>query len=388
VSEAALGAVRDWIVSYGATGSDAAELLEGTSERLLAAGLPLLRTHLSFPTLDRLKRSENIVWMRGEGATREILSHQEFEGAYLRSPFPEMANSGRLIRRWRLDGPESSEGYPMIEQQRLLGVTDLVVRLTPFGGNIGALVGTAISAATGAPGGFTDAEVASLSAVVPVMGLAVYRIVLSDVIEGVLGAYIGHDAGRHVLSGQIRAGEGNQVMAALLLADLRGFTAATEREGPAMIERLGEHLRAIAEPVETAGGEVLKFLGDGLLAAFPVMGDPSAACDAALAAAREALSLNASVNEAHPETPRLDLDIALHLGEVFYGNIGAGSRLEFTVIGPAVNEAARLESLCGRLDRALLMSESFAERCTAPVASLGRFELRGVSGEREVFAPE
>jgi adenylate cyclase len=109
--------------------------------------------------------------------------------------------------------------------------------------------------------------------------------------------------------------------------------------------------------------------------------------DAALAAAREAMTRNALVNDAHRETPRLDLDVALHLGEVFYGNIGAASRLEFTVIGPAVNEAARLEDLCGRLDRELLMSESFARACSAPSESLGRFELRGVSGEREVLAP-
>ena len=387
MSEAALRDVQDWAVSYGVTGSDVAELLGGTSERLHSAGLPLFRTHLSFPTLDRLKRSVNIVWLRGTGTTRESLGHDAFEDAYQRSPFPEMIETGRLLRRWRLVGPGSSEGYPVIEQMRLLGATDLVVRLIPFAGNIGALVGTAISAATDAPGGFSDEEVAVLTAVVPVIGLAAYRIVLADVTESVLGAYIGHDAGRHVLSGQIRAGEGHQVMAALLLADLRGFTAATEREGSRMIGRLGEHLRAIAEPVEAAGGEVLKFLGDGLLAAFPVMGDASVACDAALVAAREALVLNARVNDAHPETPRLDLDVALHLGEVFYGNIGAGSRLEFTVIGPAVNEAARLESLCGRLARALLMSESFAERCTAPVVSLGRFELRGVSGAREVFAP-
>ena len=388
MNEVALRELQDWIVSYGVEGADVAELLDGTSERLEAAGLPLLRTHLSFPTLDRLKRSENIVWMRGQGTTRETLGHDAFADAYKLSPFPRMIETGRVLRRWRLDGPESSEGYPVIEQQRLLGATDLLVRLIPFAGNIGALVGTAISAATDAPDGFGDEDVRVLTAIVPVMGLAAYRIVLADVTESVLGAYIGRDAGRHVLSGEIRAGEGHQVMAAILLADLRGFTSATEREGPAVIGRLGEHLRAIAEPVEAAGGEVLKFLGDGLLAAFPVMGDAARACDAALAAAREALALNARVNDAHPETPRLDLDVALHLGEVFYGNIGAGSRLEFTVIGPAVNEAARLEALCGRLDRALLMSESFAERCTAPVANLGRFELRGVSGEREVFAPE
>lgn len=387
-AEPNLQAVQDWVVEYGLLGIDPAELLGGASERLAAAGLPLLRTHLSFPTLDPFKRSENIVWLRNGGTTRESLSHDDFEGAYARSPFPEMLRTGQVTRRWRLDRPGGTEGYAVMERLRKAGGTDLIVRLSPFGGNIGALVGTAISAATDAPGGFSRGEVEALSSIVPVIGLAAYRIVLADVTVGVLGAYIGHDAGRHVLSGQIRAGEGNQVTAALLLADLRGFTSATEREGSAVIGRLGKHLGAIAEPVEAEGGEVLKFLGDGLLAAFPVMGSAPDACSAALAAAQQAIRRNAEVNDAHADTPRLDLDVALHLGEVFYGNIGAGSRLEFTVIGPAVNEAARLESLCGTLGRPLLMSETFARHCASPTESLGRFDLRGVSGQREVFAPK
>jgi len=377
--------VRAWVLDYGLTGGDPAALLDGASERLLAAGLPLLRTHLSFPTLNPFKRSENIVWLRGRGTTREVLGHDDFESAYARSPFPEMLRTGRNLRRWRLDTPDGTEGYPVMEALRVAGGTDLLVRLSPFGGTIGALVGTAISAATDRAGGFSDGEVEALRDIVPAIALAAYRIVVADVTGGVLGAYIGHDASRHVLNGQIRAGEGHRVTAALMLADLRGFTSATEREGPSIIERLGRHLAAVAEPVEAAGGEVLKFLGDGLLAAFPVIGSTEEACAGALASAREALLRNAAVNLLYPERPPLDLDVALHLGEVFYGNIGAGSRLEFTVIGSAVNEAARLEGLCGTLGRPLLMSEPFARHCGAATADLGRFDLRGVSGPWEVF---
>lgn len=377
--------LQNWILDYGLTGEDLAELLDVASERLLAAGLPVFRTHLSFPTLDRLKRSENIVWLRGQGTTREFLGHDDFEAAYQNSPFPEMSRNGQLMRRWRLEEPDGAGGYPVMEEMRAAGGTDLLVRLSPFEGNIGALVGTAISAATDRPGGFTDGEVEVLADIVPVLALAAYRILLTSVTAGVLGAYIGHDASRHVLNGQIRAGEGHRVTAALMLADLRGFTSATEREGPSIIERLGLHLAAVAEPVEGEGGEVLKFLGDGLLAAFPVMGSTDEACGSALVAARQALLRNAAVNARYPGTPPLDLDVALHLGEVFYGNIGAGSRLEFTVIGPAVNEAARLEGLCGTLDRSLLMSAPFARHCGAKAESLGHFDLRGVSAEWEVF---
>lgn len=386
IDPAALAAVRAWIVRVGLTSDDPAHLLSGASERLLAAGIPIVRTHLSFATLDPRKRAENIVWLRGRGTTRELHDHDEFERSFPRSPFPQMLKTGRLQRRWRLERPGDAEGFPVIEAMQRSGATDLVASVVPFTSTAEIFEGAAISAATDRPSGFTEAELAMLDELTPTMGLAAYRIAMSDALASVLRAYLGIDAGHHVLSGHVRPGEGNSVTAAILLADLRGFTRATEREGPGIINRLGEHLAAIAEPVEAAGGEVLKFIGDGLLAAFPVKGDaPTACCDAALAAAREALTSNARVNAAHAASTRLDLDVALHLGEVFYGNIGAASRLEFTVIGPAVNEASRIESLCDQLERDLLMSKSFAGACSAPAASLGCFELRGVSANREVF---
>ena len=387
IDQTALAAARAWIVSVGLTSDDPAALLSGASEHLLAAGVPIARTHISFATLDPRKRAENVVWLRGRGTSRELHDHEEFERFFPLSPFPEMLRTGRMQRRWRLEGPDDADGFPVIEAMQRLGATDLFVRIVPFVAAAEIFQGAAISATTDRPGGFTDPEIAILDELSPTMGLAAYRIATSDALSSVLRAYLGNGAGHHILSGRVRPGEGHRVTAAILLADLRGFTSATEREGPRVIGRLGEHLAAIAEPVEAAGGEVLKFIGDGLLAAFPVTAETSTACDAALAAAREAITRNARVNDAHPETPRLDLDVALHLGEVFYGNIGAASRLEFTVIGPAVNEASRIESLCARLDRALLLSESFARECSAPVESLGRFDLRGVSGEREVFAP-
>jgi adenylate cyclase len=404
IDETALAAARAWLVDVGLTSEDPASLLSGVSERILAAGVPVARTHISFATLDPRKRAENIVWVRGQGTTRELHDHEEFERFFPRSPFPEMLRTGRLQRRWRLEAPGDAGGFPVIEVMQRSGATDLFVRVVPFAATAEIFQGAAISATTDRPGGFTDRELAVLDDLTPMMALCVYRIATSDALNSVLRAFLGIGAGRHILRGRVRPGEGHRVMAAILLADLRGFTSATEREGPHVIGRLGEHLAAIAEPVEAAGGEVLKFIGDGLLAAFPVTGETSVACDAAiaafpatgetsvacdaaLAAACAAMARNRRVNDARPETPRLDLDVALHFGEVFYGNIGAASRLEFTVIGPAVNEASRLEALCDRLDRQILMSESFARSCSAPVTSLGRFKLRGVSGEREVFAP-
>jgi adenylate cyclase len=190
-----------------------------------------------------------------------------------------------------------------------------------------------------------------------------------------------------VLSGEIRRGSGTTVTAALLFADLRGFTTLADTAGPAIIGRLDEHLEAMADPVTEHGGEVLKFLGDGLLAVFPITDEQSQeeAGAAAVRAAREAISRNEAVNRSRPNEPSLSLDIALHCGDVFYGNIGAANRLDFTVIGPAVNEASRMEALCEPLGCSVVMSQTIAAASPAPVRPLGRHTLRGISEPRELF---
>jgi adenylate cyclase len=208
-----------------------------------------------------------------------------------------------------------------------------------------------------------------------------------DLTVSMLDTYVGLSAGHRVLSGEIRRGSGTTITAALLFADLRGFTALADTADTSLIVRLNQHLEAMAEPVAEQGGEVLKFLGDGLLAVFPITEEQpqKAACAAAVRGAQEAIARNEAVNRSrHGETP-LGLDIALHCGDVFYGNIGAANRLDFTVIGPAVNEVSRMEALCGALDCAVLMSASIAAASPISVRSLGRHRLRGVTGERELF---
>jgi adenylate cyclase len=290
-----------------------------------------------------------------------------------------------------LADPGGCEGFEVLEDLRAQGDTEYLAHLVSFGGVSQAptaLYGVALSVCTDAPGGLGAETACLLEDLAPLLGLAAYRIALLTVTTDVLGAYVGRDAGRRVLMGEMRRGQGHVLPAALMIADLRGFTSVAETEGEGLISRLGEHLAAMTEPVEAAGGEVLKFMGDGLLAAFPAGegSSPDAACRAALRAARDALARNAAVDARHPGSA-LPLDVALHLGDVFYGNIGAGSRLDFTVIGPAVNEVARIETLCGALDRPLLMSAPLAACCGEEVVSLGRHLLRGVAEPREIFAP-
>ena len=381
--EAPLG---DWIVRQSLGAGTAQSLVEGMCERLCAAGIPLLRFYLAMPTVSPDIRAAAISWDRKAGYEGEGIRHDSGPDEFTVSPFRPMVDERVNFRRWRLDGPHDT-GYSVLDRLRREGAVEYLAYLVRYDETgTRALRGAAISFASDAPDGFRPDDVALLTRLVPLLGLAALRFATSHILSDMLGCYVGRDAGERILRGEIRRGEGHTLHAAIMFADLRGFTAMTETGGKDVVPRLGEHLSAMAEPVEEAGGEVLKILGDGLLATFPIEDDQSGkACQAALRAARDALVRNAQANERHPDLPPLLLDIALHRGEVFYGNIGAGRRLDFTVIGPAVNEASRIEALCGVLDRPILMSEPFASCCGAQVASLGRHKLRGVAAERELF---
>lgn len=384
-------AVGRWIVEQGLTGESLASLIEGACEQLVAAGLPIWRAYLVMPTIDPDQQAISLRWQRGKrGIERKAVGHDSEPQFFQESPFWALIQQGKSSARWQLGFDATPTAFPILEKLRAQGATDYLAQVITFDFTEKlALRGCAISFATDHASGFSDRDVTCLSAITPMLGLAAYRFGTSDLLIEMLGCYVGQDAGRRVLRGEIRRGIGHPLSAALLFADLRGFTTVAETSGKGLIARLGHHLAAMAEPVEAHGGEVLKFLGDGLLAAFPIVDSdrPEEACAAAFAAAFDALDSNAAVNARYREEPPLLLDISLHRGEVFYGNVGAGRRLDFTVIGPAVNEASRIETMCGVLDQPLLMSEQFALCCGHPVVSLGRYDLRGVMSKRELFCP-
>ena len=242
------------------------------------------------------------------------------------------------------------------------------------------------------PGGFSDEHIAALRQLVPVFALAAKAPTMGAVFHGLLAAYLGQDPAGRVLSGTVQRGEVQGVEAVLFFTDLRGFTALADTlPGRDLIGLLDDCFDCMVRPVTARGGEVLKFLGDGLLAIFRIEDKPRAeTCAAALEAGKEALVLMATLAETRRarSLPTPDLDIALHVGDVNYGNVGANARLDFTVIGPAVNEASRIERLCDELDRHLVMSQSFARAADASrheLVSLGRHRLRGVREETELF---
>jgi adenylate cyclase len=241
--------------------------------------------------------------------------------------------------------------------------------------------------ATRHPGGFSTAEMGLMRDLLPSYAAVAELKALRTFIGGVLRTYVGAEAGRLVLDGQVRRGDVREITAALMLFDLRDFTLMSDRLSPkAVIRMLNSYFDCVMPPVEQHGGEVVEIMGDGVLAIFPQEPGRTAAeaCSSALAAARAGLAALVDRNRRHPATP-LQAGVALHYGTVSYGNIGSGNRLDFTVIGPDVNLTARIERLCRELDRSLIMSEAFADTLSRPMWEIGHFELRGFAKMQRLF---
>jgi adenylate cyclase len=250
-----------------------------------------------------------------------------------------------------------------------------------------------VTFATKAASGFGEQHLAAIRSVIPPLARIGEILALLRTATNLLSTYVGHNAGARILGGQIQLGDTETVKAIIWFSDLRGFTVLTRTAPPRSVIRALNDLFGCQIPaIEKRGGEVLKFIGDGLLAIFPydaASGPPAARCDAALDAALEAFGSLDAMNQqrARDGEPPISFGVALHLGEVSYGNIGAQSRLDFTCIGPAVNVASRLEGIASKLSRPLVVSEPFAKLCSRPLEELGTFELKGVEEPHKAFAP-
>jgi len=386
--------IRD-LLETATRSDDPADLINLACAGMLDLGLPLWRLSVGIQTIDPTIRAVSYVWLRNEGLSRLTTPYvlgPDNDEPYLRSPIYALVRDEQTQRHWRLDRGEGCADIPLLDELRAEGATSYFMHIVRFGGEIAAAVpGVAIAIATDRPGGFTEGDLASCITLMPAVGLASYRYMLARVSSAILGVYLGERTARRVLAGEVRRGTGRAIEAAILLADLRGFTSLAGREPPArVVAWLDQHLEAVGEAVAAQDGEVLKFLGDGLLAVFPadetVTSDE--ACRRALTAAEQALAATTALNADRRDKgePELAMDVVLHYGEVVYGNVGAARRLDFTVIGPTVNEASRIEALCAELGQHLLLSAPFATRCGRATTSLGRFVLRGCPGETEVVA--
>jgi adenylate cyclase len=394
-----------WLADAGLSNLPLEELVDGFARRLNAAGVPVARIFVGMNTLHPLLLLFSLIWDRASGpATRFEFQHGALDEPIIReSPFRGMIESGELERRLDLRQPRQPGEVPVFEELRGLGMTDWLARIFPFGELAPSIESPqasqglgqlwfACSLATERADGFSEAHLATLRAVLPLFALAVKAVTIRTMWQRLLASYLGSDPANRVLSGAVQRGEVQEVEAVLFYADLRDFTALADTlPGRDLIALLDECFDCMVRPVNRLGGEILKFLGDGLLGIFRTEARRRAeTCAAALAAASEALDLMdilvATRRSQGKPTP--GLDIALHVGSVQYGNVGTATRLDFTVIGPAVNEAARIELLCKTLGRNLLVSEAFAAAAQGSrghLQSLGRHRLRGVREETELF---
>jgi adenylate cyclase len=301
--------------------------------------------------------------------------------AFRNSPMAHVSDSGLALRR-KLADPNCPMDYPVLQDLREESVTDYLISPLHFTNGATHFA----SWATQQAGGFTDANIATIESVVsPLTRVAEIR-AAQRVARNLLATYIGAKAGERVLAGQIRRGSTEEIHAAIWLSDMRGFTRLADRLAPqALVDLLNRYFDCQVPAILERGGEVLKFMGDGLLAIFP-FGDgvkPSEVCEGALAAACQARANVADLCSAPNEPVRFGL--ALHVGDVLYGNIGSGDRLDFTCIGPAVNLAARLEKLAGRLGRTIVASQAFANYCGDDLMPMGKFAVAGFAEEQVAY---
>jgi len=373
-------AVVDWLIDGARSAPLPQQVLAQLSERLVACGIPLWRVAVFVRTLHPNVMGRRLLWrpdaeVEVTEAAYELLETELFRD----SPIARVYQTGEAIRR-KLADPDCPDDFPVLADLRAEEVTDYLASPLVFSnGDIHAVTCT-----TRQPGGFTDAQMAGIEAIMtPLARVAEIR-GLRRMASNLLDTYVGHDAGERILAGHIRRGDIEEIHAAIWLSDMRGFTALADGLPPrVLIDLLNRYFDCQVPVILDHGAEVLKFMGDGLLAIFAIAGDEAEMCKRALAAARQA---QANVAElASSAMPGLSFGLALHIGEVLYGNIGSGNRLDFTCIGPAVNFAARIEKLTGQLGRAILASEEFARHAPGEFAALGEFTLPGFSAAQEVF---
>ena len=391
-----------WAVRQGLLGAAACELFDGFCQRLVEAGLPLWRAYAAMRTLHPQWGGYGYTWQRELNAIEPAQYGRGDGPNWLTSPFAylldqaraggEEHNPWRHLRR-HLTGREAQLDFPVLEELARAGGTDYFAQIVRFGpeGDASRGTGIAYSFATDRREGFGEDDLTLLRSVLPALSLAMMAHAGHTIASGLLEAYLGSDAGRRVHAGAVERGSVESIRAALWFADMRGFTKlADSTPGLEIIELLDEVFEALTAPLRSRGGQVLKFMGDGMLAVFPLPAETQAeTCRQAMDAAREAMHTMERVNRARAEAlrPVAEVDLALHIGEVLYGNVGAADRLDFTVIGPAVNEAARIETLCEPLGRKVLVSAEFAAAAGScnGLQPLGHHWLRGVREPRAVY---
>src|SRR4030081_2934744 len=377
--------ITDWLIDGARSAPSPSRMMADTCERLIQAGLPLWRVGVFVRTLHPDIFGHSFVWRPGgevvvNSADFDIQDSPEFRN----SPLAILYDKGQEVR-YRLDDP-ASKRFPFFDDMRAEGVTDYIaLPLLFIYGSIHASSWT-----TKQPGGFSNQQLDGLRLLVAPLARVIEIISLHRTASILLDTYVGNRAGERILGGQIRRGHADTMHAAIWLSDLRGFTALSDRlPAETVVEILNRYFDCQVSSIRTRGGEVLKFMGDGLLAVFPIGeqdSDIQQVCARVLEAARESrASVEAMQYPIGEAVERFRFGVALHVGRILYGNIGGGNRLDFTCIGPAVNLAARVEKIAGRLNRTVVASAAFADSCGGGWSDLGEFPIAGFSKAERVY---
>ena len=356
--------------------------------RIRRSGIPLKRSTLHILIQHPQWLGARMLW--ADGMREAELARVDFDvkerSEYIGSPANEIHDGATEVRENLESDPAHRRQHAVYDEMRASGLTDYVA--WPMYHTLGKR--HIVTFATDRPGGFDDAHIASLQKLLPVLALVSEIRVKNRLARTLLETYVGSHAGELILAGATRRGTGTTVRAAIMICDLRDFTRISDNwPRDDVIDLLNGYFDAMSEPIARHGGEILKFIGDGLLAIFP-LSDPKACANLlhAVSEARHAMSaLNQKNSEAGGRVP-LNYGIGVHVGDVMYGNIGSQTRLDFTVIGPAVNMASRLEALTKQLHKPVLLSGAFADfvKGDFDLESVGEHEVRGFNNPIELFA--
>ncbi len=379
--------ILDWLMNDVRDQRFIDNILVELCEKMRAAGIPVARSTMHFRTLHPQWLGARILWRTGmKEADIAMFSYGvETTPQFLASPINEIFNGATEVRQNLEVSDKSQLSYPLYKEMYAEGLTDYIA--WPIYHTLGKR--HIVTFASDAPGGFTEQHIAFLKDLLPALTM-VTEIRLKNVMaRTLLRTYVGPHASEKILAGATTRGSGTTVGAAILICDLRDFTTISDMwPRDDVIELLNGYFDAMVEPIEKHGGEILKFMGDGLLAIFP-LSDPNA-CHNLLLAISEAQTGIAALNEENRKHGRevLRYGVGVHVGDVMYGNIGSRTRLDFTVIGPAVNIASRLESLTKVVKRPVLLSKAFVDMagCKRNMESLGSFPLKGLGEPVDVFA--
>ncbi len=377
-------AFRDWLVTEAARMTDSGALLSGFAGRLIDLGFPVDRIFVAMEALHTEYAGIGRSWTREEGASVRLLPHGERrDTVYAVSPFAHVNRTGEWLLLDLRETPD--DAFPVVPELKAAGYVHYLT--IPIRFTLGAENG--ISFATRAPEGFGERGLALLRQIIPTFATVMEMRTVNRRLDDVLRIYVGDEPHRAILSGAILRGQVTRIRSAILFADMRSYTRNSSSLSPeAAVELLNDYFDCLVPPIEDEGGEVLKYMGDGLLAIFRDRGDDTGgAAQSALTAAQRGLARIAAANAEGRFPLPVSAGMALHHGEAAYGNVGAGQRLDFTVIGRDVNLAGRIAKLNKTLGEPLLMSRPFVDHLWGNTMPLGEHPVEGFAEPVAVFRP-